>query len=97
VALEKRPRLDSWQGPRRAGAVVPFFRADTIERNPLIEILLDEHDRIDWALKKFRRQMPLQGHEAEALLREAERSPESQGKGCGTPAAQGPQARGSSG
>lgn len=57
MALEKRPRLDSWQGPRRAGAVVPFFRADTIERNPLIEILLDEHDRIDWALKKFRRQM----------------------------------------
>src|SRR5690606_1100886 len=37
---------------------------------------------------------PLQGHAAEALLREAQRGPQGQGEGRGAPSSQGSQARG---
>lgn len=51
------PRAASRVLPRFAvGGILVCFRS-TIERRVMVEVVLSENDRLDWALKKFRRKM----------------------------------------
>lgn len=42
--------------PSALGGILVCFRK-TIERSVMVEVVLSENDRLDWALKKFRRKM----------------------------------------